>query len=49
MKIHFTKYVIIFFSFLYQVEPGYQESQLLKQLTTKEDLEVKADNCTKVK
>ncbi|KAF4523537.1 hypothetical protein B566_EDAN011985 [Ephemera danica] len=34
--------------FLYEVEPGYQESQLLKQLTTREELEVKADNCTKV-
>ncbi|XP_059481266.1 galactosylgalactosylxylosylprotein 3-beta-glucuronosyltransferase I [Neocloeon triangulifer] len=34
--------------FLYEVQPGYQESQLLKQLTTKQELEVLADNCTKV-
>ncbi|CAB3373146.1 Hypothetical predicted protein [Cloeon dipterum] len=34
--------------FLYEVEPGYQESQLLKQLTSREKLEVLAQNCTKV-
>jgi galactosylgalactosylxylosylprotein 3-beta-glucuronosyltransferase 3 len=43
---HFLKHPEAEFSF--DAERGYQESEILKHLTTRDQLEPKADNCTKV-
>lgn len=43
---HFLKHPEAKFSF--NVESGYQESEILRHLVTQEQLEPKADNCTKV-
>jgi galactosylgalactosylxylosylprotein 3-beta-glucuronosyltransferase 3 len=43
---HFLKHPEAKFSFT--VARGYQESEILRHLTTQDQLEPKADNCTKV-
>ncbi|XP_021918917.1 galactosylgalactosylxylosylprotein 3-beta-glucuronosyltransferase I isoform X2 [Zootermopsis nevadensis] len=43
---HFLKHTEAKFSF--NVENGYQESEILRHLATRDQLEPKADNCTKV-